>query len=229
MPRPVDAITKAEWLVHRERLVKFAFYRTRSHERADDLTQEAMRRVVDDNWEPWDPTTHPDIVRYMMSIVNRLIANKRTEAATHREIAMSSAEKSSRAERRAEREADRMPAAQRSPEEAVVAADLASRRITMLRARLAERNDTLALLCLERFMQGIDKPAELALALGTTIAEAIKARDRVFYQAERVARDLGDEEETDEASAKDDAEDAHTNGDASAHDNDAPDSREEVA
>ena len=101
VPRPVDTITKAEWIVLRERLVKFAFSRTRLHERADDLAQEAMRRVLDDHWEPWNPATHPDILRYMMSIVNREIANKRSMAATHREIAMASEEKSTRAERRA--------------------------------------------------------------------------------------------------------------------------------
>jgi len=59
----VDAIfkkiTQAEWARLHKELVAYALTRAKSPAKAQDHAQEAIMRVLDARWEPWDPTGSP--------------------------------------------------------------------------------------------------------------------------------------------------------------------------
>ena len=85
----LDALLKKQdWGRIYPKLYKFARSRGNSKERAEDFTQEAIQRVLDPNWEPWDPIAKPDLVEFLMGIVRRLTANGRVTQRRHREVIM---------------------------------------------------------------------------------------------------------------------------------------------
>src|SRR5690349_15783300 len=81
------AMTPAQWGRVRVDLLNFALARGQSKARANDLAQEALLRVLDARWEPWDPDAQPDLTRFLMSIINRQITNENQKTRLHREIA----------------------------------------------------------------------------------------------------------------------------------------------
>src|SRR5690349_3411930 len=64
------------------RLYDFAEHRCKSASQAKDLAQEAIGRVFAYD-SGWDPAKEPNVLRYLMSVVNSLLANeRRSHAAT---------------------------------------------------------------------------------------------------------------------------------------------------
>ena len=201
MKRPIDSLTPGDWRALYPKLVKFAFTRTKSKARATDAAHDAIQRVIDPKWEPWDPATHPVLLDYLMSIVNRLVSNEKTSARVHREIAMASGEHSTAKEREAEHDAENVKDDARTPEALVVDADLKARALTRLRNRLERNDDALAVSVLEQIQGGSDDVSEMATALGVSEQEIGKARERVRHLARRVAEEMShaDEAPRDEA------------------------------
>ena len=76
-PRDVDALLrKQDWGRIRVQLLLFARPRAKSEAKANDVVQEAMMRVFDPTWEPWDPSKYPNVVDFLTSIISRLLVNE---------------------------------------------------------------------------------------------------------------------------------------------------------
>ncbi len=228
LPRSeIDALLRAApWSEIHPELVRFALAHTKNPERAEDVAHHAISRVLDASYRAWDPRVKT-LKLFLMSLVRDELSNKRKRV--HREIAMASEEKATSAERAAEIAASKVAIDAPSPEAELVAHDMKARRVALLRKRLEANQDAQALRVLEMFEQGVDRPAELALALGVPLAIAIKARDRLFYQGKQVARELDDvpAAEQDDADERSDA--AAENARPHAHYDESPESTEDVA
>jgi DNA-directed RNA polymerase specialized sigma24 family protein len=170
-----------DWGDVHARLLEFALARCgKKHESlADDLAQQAIARVYAYD-SKWDPEQEPDLVRYLMSVVNSLLWNHRTSHATQRSASLT--EDSVR--RAAERVAD--PSA--FSEDAAVEHDLFSRRLALLRERMADDPHALALLA--ALEQGLEPPA-IRASTGWPASKLLAVRRRVLRAAGLVARDLG--------------------------------------
>ena len=185
----VDALLrKQDWgRIHAE-LVEFALRRVKGKDRADDLAQEAIRRVLDANWEPWDPVAKPSLLEFLMGIVNRIVSNERSGHRVHRELAMDrTAEQGTRA-RRVAAQAEKVVSGEASPETRVIAAQLASRRMERLRGEIAE-DVPLQKLVAQR-EDNVTKASEQATAMSCSVEEVYFANRRLNRIVARVCGDV---------------------------------------
>ena len=175
-----------DWGTIYVRLNDFARHRARSAEKGRELAQKAITNVYafDSNW---DPEKEPELLKFLMSSVNSLLANERRTAAAKTTVSLE------KVRHKAERVRDRSA---RTPDK-LLATQLFERRMTALRARLAEDADALRILDLA--VEEIDTPKDIAAATDWPLERVNKARLRMQRHAERVAREIGrDEEEDDE-------------------------------
>jgi DNA-directed RNA polymerase specialized sigma24 family protein len=173
------------------RLVDFAESRCGKAEQADDLAQGAIARVFAHD-SKWDPAKEPDVVRYLMSVVNSLLANERRSAAEKRNVRL---EKS-------KREAERVVDDRSFSEDKLAEVTLFERRMALLRLRLAQ--DVEATRILELTAAGEDTPADLCRATGWSLSVVNAARLRMSRRAVEVAEELREAE--DDAPEEDEAD-----------------------
>jgi DNA-directed RNA polymerase specialized sigma24 family protein len=129
--RTTEALAKQDWEDIAARLVKFLKKRGASEALADDLTQQAFLRVFAFD-SAWDPERHPVLLVYLMGVVKMLLFKERRGA--RRLVAHHHHDDDDDGKGAAEHADPRA-----FDEERVAAADLHSRRIGLLRARLGER------------------------------------------------------------------------------------------
>jgi DNA-directed RNA polymerase specialized sigma24 family protein len=194
--RAVRARLDAEdWDATYARLRAFASSRCRSNALGEDLAQEALARIYAPDCT-WDPAKEPNLLRSLMSTVNSLLANQRTSAAAQRNVSM----QSPKASRAVERARDAAAPA----DEALAREQLHSRRLALLRARLADDAD--ALRTLDLALEGVDAPQEIASAMGRPLKAVAAARLRVQRHATAVAREADGDAGADAPSAREDEE-----------------------
>jgi DNA-directed RNA polymerase specialized sigma24 family protein len=163
------------------RLVDFATHRSGSKARGEDLAHQAIARVYAYD-SKWDPEKEPKLLRYLMSVVNSVLANERKSAAERKNLSMEAHPK-----RLAKMKDERAPSADR-----IVDNDLYARRIALLQQMLAK--DAEATLLLELTLVGHDTPADQVRETGWLEARVLAARKRMHRAAEMAARELpGDE------------------------------------
>jgi DNA-directed RNA polymerase specialized sigma24 family protein len=190
----VDAILKSQdWGRIHAQLVASAKARTKSPAMAEDLAQEAIRRVLDPNWEPWDPEKEPSLPQFLMRIVSRLVSNERTHSRAHREIVMDREAAEGSRERRVARKAGGVAVDASSPEAQAIARQLYLRRIDRLHADVAEDAVTRALV--EQAEEGNDKASEQAAATGYSIEKVREGRRRLARHVDRITREIPAESE----------------------------------
>ena len=196
-PRDRRAIRKllddAEWDRIYPRLVAFATSRVQSLALGKDLAHEAVARVYSHD-STWDPAKHPDLERYLMSLVNSKLANDRSSAAAQRNVSIDQVRAS----------AERVKDSEAPADEQLANAQIFARRMEMLRERLAGDEDALRALDLK--MNGIETPAAIASAARWLLKRAAAACLRVQRNAASVARDIGGDETEDASSDEDDDE-----------------------
>lgn len=231
LPRSeIDALLRAApWGPLHAQLIAYALSRTKNRERAEDAAQAAISRVLDASYRAWDPRVK-SLKLFLMDRVSDELSAKRKRV--HREIAMASGDKASAAERAADIAASKVAAHAPSPETQLVEHDLHARRLQRLRDWFVDHEDGIAvdtLACVER---GLVKPAEIALALGKQLPDVIKARERLVYRGQIIARELDDGAATESAERDEDderseapTEDTHAN----ARYDESPESTEDVA
>jgi hypothetical protein len=192
----VDALLrKQNWPRIYAELVKHAMSVAKGNEAAaKDLAQEAIRRVLDANWEPWDPKKHPQVLTFLARIVNRLARNERTSARAHREIAMDREAKERTRARKIALEADKVYEDVSSTEARLGAARLLARRMDRLRANIG--GDAVVHALVDEIEKGNETPREQAAATGYSIEEVREGTRRLARHVARVAREIpeGDEE-----------------------------------
>ncbi len=164
------------------RLRAFAAGRCRSDAMGADLVNEALARIYAPDCA-WDPAKEPSVERYLMSVVNSLRINEITSAAVQRNVHID------KVRHAAERVRD-----DAAPVDEVLSREqIYTRRITLLRARLAE--DANALRVLELALEGIDALADIVVATGWTPKVVAAARLRMQRNAAAVAREIGGDDE----------------------------------
>jgi DNA-directed RNA polymerase specialized sigma24 family protein len=177
-----ERLDAQDWGELHSRLVDFADHRCgkRAEAQARDLAQAAITRVY--SYESkWDPAKEPDLLRFLMSVVNSLLANERTSAAARTTRSVSSPKTG--------REASKVADARPLPDEQLAGADLLSRRMTLLHERCAGDADVLRML--ELLAAGLESPAEMREATGWTTDAVVATRRRMLRAAASVARALG--------------------------------------
>ena len=182
------AVRALDWDRILKELTRFAIHRCGRKEMGEDLAQEAIRRLIDAPTSLWDPAREPDPSRLLASTVNGLLRNDRTSARAQRDVPMTTrgrtGDEANDAVTRERVIAD--PRAFSAEQHAE--ADLLTRRMALLEARLADAPDALQVLAWTA--EGHDTPADLCAVSGWTLERVIAARRRVQRHAAQVARDL---------------------------------------
>jgi DNA-directed RNA polymerase specialized sigma24 family protein len=178
--RPIDELlAKQDWGAVHAAVTEFAYSRTHSWDDAEELSQEAITRVLDPAYRAWDPEKEPSLVRHLGSIVNSLLANRRNTRSLSQQRAYAPD---------ARVWATRVDPAP-TPAHRLESKELAARAIELLRVRVAGDALVAALveLCLEA---GTDKPAELAEATGRPVEEIYNAQRRLAAHMAAVRQEI---------------------------------------
>jgi hypothetical protein len=143
---------------------------------AEDLAQDAIRRAFDPAHVAWDPRRQPDLFRYLGSIVNGLVQNRRR----HAQCVAASAQDLVRQE---EARADGL-----LPDTRVERRELAQRALDWLSG--AVEGDALAAGVLRLQVEQTDDVGTQAASLRAPRAEVYAARRRLRGHFARLARQL---------------------------------------
>jgi hypothetical protein len=171
-----------DWADTFSRLVLFAFRRRQlrglpgSLADAEDLAAEAIRRLFDSNYKPWDPAREPDLLRHLGSTVNGLLSNDMRTARVKLERSLSVPSVLESAELAAT--VDTLPEAAESYRDAM----------SLLEARVANDEIASRLLWLEE--EGITKAALQADKLKMDVAAIYSARRRLARHCQAVRQEL---------------------------------------
>jgi DNA-directed RNA polymerase specialized sigma24 family protein len=180
--------TPKEWQELRQVVVTYALRLTRNPDRADDLTQEAFKRLV--TTRPWNPATQSSLAKHLMTTVKSLLSHER-------ESKQSEYEEKAVIEQRtidgdATKSAEQM-SLDRS--ESTRSQSSAADQLTDLREALVGHGLELQLIDLTD--QGIDDRQEQARITGAKIQEVYDAWRRIRRTLRRLlaARSDDDDEE----------------------------------
>ena len=200
---PVRALLdRQDWSDVYARLVAFASHRAGSPALGKDLAQEAITRVYAYE-SKWDPEKDPDLVRYLMSVVNSLLANERTSAAGRRT--------SSIEPKRTQRAAMKVSDPQAVSEDKLADTDLFARRLALLTERMA--GDAYVLCLIALMVEGVDTPAEIRKRTRWSAEETAATRKRMLRSAATVARDIGGPADDDPPSSLENDEEGNNDDD----------------
>ena len=176
---------KLDWADIFRRLVLFAFRRRQlrgmpgSLADAEDLAAEAIRRLFDSNYAPWDPAHEPDLLRHLGSTVNGLLSNEMRAARVKLERSLSVPSVLEWAEQNAVADAH--------PDRA----DDYRYAVSLLEARIT--NDEIASQLLSLEEEGVTKAALQAAQLKLDVAAIYAARRRLARHCQAVRRELNGE------------------------------------
>jgi DNA-directed RNA polymerase specialized sigma24 family protein len=161
-------MTDRDWGRLRLQVLNLAMKLARSRAAAEDLVQEAILRVIDPDGDPWDPATEPELARHLMRIIDNIRRVERAHRKVQRDPSIEATVE--------ERMTPRAP----TPEKPSVDAEgegAAQRRLAAVKEKLGD--DPVALKVIEQTEQGVDRPAEQALATGESLDDIRTARKRV--------------------------------------------------
>jgi hypothetical protein len=174
----VDAkLEKQPWGTIRAELVLYGLKRRRSPPEAQDLAQEAMLRVWDPHWRPWNFRKQPSLWKHMVGIVNRLITNRWKAAETKAYGGP------------IDKHAKKMGDPQANPEQVLLAREEEAQwagRLVAVRALLEQKEDKLGLQVLDLFEGGVAEAADQAARLYRPVKEIYKARERLAAAGQAV-------------------------------------------
>jgi DNA-directed RNA polymerase specialized sigma24 family protein len=182
-------LDRQNWGEIHARLLDFAEGRSgkRAKAQAKDLVQSAILRVYTSQ-SKWEPEKEPELLRYLMSVVNTERWGERVSHDVQKTV--------STTDRKAQRAAEAVPDAAAFSETSAAETDFFVRRLTLLRARMAD--DPNVLQYLDCLAAGDESASEVGAATGWPEKKINAVRRRMLRAAALVARDLGDAD--DEAS-----------------------------
>jgi len=180
--------TQQEWRDLHQAVRTFAFRLTRSHAHADDLTQEAFKRLM--TTRAWNPATVPSLAKHMMMIVKSVLSHERQSR--QGDLEMQASIEQQTVDGGAARSAEQMSLDQGGRDRSQRSA---ARRLAALRERLAGFDLELELIDLTQ--QEVDSRAEQAKRVGRPVGEVYEAWRRIRRYAAGLpdAMDADDGEE----------------------------------
>jgi hypothetical protein len=152
------------------RLLGYAFNRTRDGARAEDVAQEAIKRMLEGKgFTRWDPSGKA-LLPHLFDIVDSIVGNENTRASRRREVASDP----ERDENKRDSDANIEARAVRAEED-----DLTQRLADRVMARVEKDPVIPGMLAAEQ--EGIDGAAEQAERLGCTVKDIRRARERLAH------------------------------------------------
>jgi Sigma-70 region 2 len=194
-------LDRQDWGDIHARLLDFAEARcggkrAKATAQAKDLVQEAILRVYSSQ-SRWDPEKEPQIVGYLMSVVNTLRWGEK--------VRHDVSKTASTADLRTKRAADQVADPSAFSESSAAESDLRARRFTLLRERMAD--DPNVLQFLDCLVAGKESAADICEATRWSKEKHNAVRRRMLRAAALVARDLGGaDDESSLPSPEDDSE-----------------------
>jgi DNA-directed RNA polymerase specialized sigma24 family protein len=161
----------------RARLVQFARWRMHADKDAEDLVHEALARVCDPDGSPWDPAKR-SFLTHMGSVMNGIAVNELRSARARKEVLSGEIARDETTTDGAP-QADDLLAEHRD-------LDRLRRWGGVLRARLQEKKDTIALEVYDCGCEGIEDKGEIADRIGRTLPEVRDAMRRLTYLGAQV-------------------------------------------
>ncbi len=161
----------------RTKLVRLAFWRTRSLAESEDLVQAALVRAVDPNGQPWNREGSTSFFAHVGSIMNGLAANARRSFRARREVVESNVARN-------EETVDSAPLA-----DAVLAEHEDRAKLQRMGSELQailEKTDPVAAGVYRAAAEGAESHAEQAARAGCEIEAVRHAYDRIKYQARQI-------------------------------------------
>jgi DNA-directed RNA polymerase specialized sigma24 family protein len=184
------ALGAVDWSTFRKTLVAFAYSLCRNRAMADDLAQEAVRRLLAAATE-WDAGAEPDPLRFAMGAVKSILWGERTSDYARKSVPLDPSAKNEPPD-----ESLHPPDPRALTEDRFADLDLFSRRLAFARNHLAAKADAEALEMLELAIAGVDAPADILARTGRPL-EALKdvlaARKRLQRAAEAAAQAIPDD------------------------------------
>lgn len=156
------AVPGNDWPAIRKRLVAFARRKGLTREDAEQVAQEAIGRVFDPAYAPYDADLHGDLLRFLGSVVNGMISNLRKRR-SYTPLSMQAV--------------SAVVETAPSPEDHAIAREQAREVVDVLVERTAD--DPIAHRILTLIEEGVITPIEQAARLGVPIAEIYKAKRRL--------------------------------------------------
>jgi DNA-directed RNA polymerase specialized sigma24 family protein len=145
-----------------------------------DLVQEAILRVYSSQ-SRWDPEKEPQILGYLMSVVNTLRWGEKIRHDVSKTVSTEG--------RKGKRAADQVADPNAFSESSAAESDLRARQYALLRERMAD--DPHVLQFLDCLVTGKESAAEICAATGWSKERHNAVRRRMLRAAALVARDLG--------------------------------------
>jgi DNA-directed RNA polymerase specialized sigma24 family protein len=161
----------------RAKLIKLAFWRTRSLPESEDLVQAALARVFDPEGQPWDRTGPTSFFAHVGSIVNGLALNARRSFHARREVVESSLARN-------DETVDGAPLADAALAEHEDRVRLQRRGRDLL--ALLEEDDPVAARVYRAGAEGAEGHAEQAKRAECEIEQVRYAYDRIKYHAQQI-------------------------------------------
>ena len=195
-------LDRQNWADIHARLLDFAEARSggkraKAKAQANDLAQEAVLRVYSSQ-SRWDPEKEPELLAYLMSVVNTVRWGERVSHDVAKTV--------STADRKTARAAARVADPTAFSESSAVSSDLRARQYALLRERMAD--DPNGLQFLDCVADGKESAEDIGKALDWTKEKHNAVRRRTLRAAALVARDLGGADGDDSfPSPSDDSED----------------------
>lgn len=169
------AVVGIDWRTIHKRLFTFAVRRHRlSPDDADEVVQQAILRFLDPAYVAYDPAVHGDVLRFLGSIVNSLVANQRRRPSTIPLLVVVF-----------EHLTDTAP----SPEDQAIGTEHAREVVALLLERTAR--DPIAGRLLTLLLEGVTDPEEQAAKLGVPVAEIKNAMRRLKTHLETLTKGTG--------------------------------------
>ncbi len=183
------ALRGIDWASFRKQLVAFAFSRCRKRDEAQDLAQEAMRRLIEPT-TTWDPATQ-DAATFARTVITSRLANERTSAEARTTIPLDPSAKNEPPD-----ESLHAPDPRALTEGRFADVDLFSRRLAFARNHLAAKADAEALEMLELAIDGVDAPADILARTGRpldALKDVLAARKRLQRAVEAATQAIPDD------------------------------------
>jgi DNA-directed RNA polymerase specialized sigma24 family protein len=147
-----------------------------SLEDAEQLAQEAICRIFAVDYARYEPDTHGDVLRFLGSILNGLVANQRRHEAYGTSWLVAS---------------DVLVESHSSPEEHAMLAEHG--RLALAKLRRRAKRDVLVMRLVEAILfDGIHGPAEQAKHLGVRVEAIYEAWRRLREHLEAISNSMGD-------------------------------------